>query len=561
MRMQSINAAMKGNEENWTFVGVPKWTEDHEGHIYPPVWSYPNFDTDPNRPPSSYAHELAREDFAFLTSHALSDTDISVAHKCPYGSVIHGGIVFRAVDSTRFYVLDIADMGRKGHHYELNLWVQDATGYRRLIASGRAPHSIVPERIVQTGPKTRAEWNNSSPDWVTIRIQATGTYIRVSMDGAIVFELRDRTYPIGYVGLAGRGAVYFKNLRVEGVPAEPQETWSLHDGEMPRFFYPGKKQAEGFNAYPAACRTEQGATLVVWGHTPLARKPRHSNTVVFTRSDDEGRTWSPLSCIYDNGDTICSPSSILAHQDGTISCFMRSWPEGGQRPANVTIRSTDGGKSWSTAEQLTFGGHPLTKTQGLYSPAIRLSDGTVVMCGYDAQVVPGGDPGCNADRLDRSLFLRSTDDGYTWDEPIYFDKDNYDHNECMVAEVEPGKLVAFMRTLAAPFMWISRSEDGGMTWTRLEQSTVSAECPILLKHSSGALVLGSRGFGTFLKLSFDGGQTWSGSYRMSPASAMMAMVEMADGRVLNIMHEGYRVPSYIRGQCFTVTQDGPRAAV
>ena len=28
--------------------------------------------------------------------------------------------------------------------------------------------------------------------------------------------------------------------------------------------------------------------------------------------------------------------------------------------------------------------------------------------------------------------------------PVYFDEQNTDHNECMVAEVAPGRLVAFM---------------------------------------------------------------------------------------------------------------------
>ena len=561
MLMQALDTALQGNEGNWAFVGVPKWTQDHEGHIYAPVWADPNFDTDPHQPPNHYAHELAREDYAFLTSQAFSDTDVSVDYRCPYGAVIHGGIVFRAVDGARFYVLNIEDMGRKGHHYELQLSVQDASGYRRRLASGRAPHSIVPEHIVQTGAKTRAEWYDSSPDWVTVRIQASGTYIRVSLNGAIVFELRDKTYPVGCVGLVGRGAVYFRNLRVAGLPAAAVEAWTTHTEELPRFFYPGREQAAGFNAYPAACRTDRGAILLVWGHTPLARKPTHSNTIVCTRSDDEGETWSPLSCIYDNGTAICCPSSILAHRDGSLSCFIRSLPEGGMEPANVAVRSTDGGGSWSAPEEISFGARPLAPTQGLYSPAIRLSDGTVAMCGYEARLAHGGEPGCNANRLDQALFLRSTDDGCTWEEPVYFDADNFDHNECMVAEVEPGTLIAFMRTLAAPCMWTSRSEDGGLTWSRLVQSSVSAECPILFRHSSGALILGSRGSGTFLRLSFDAGQTWSESFRMSPASAMMAMVEMADGRVLNVMHEGYRVPGYIRGQYFTVTREGPQAAL
>jgi len=190
----------------------------------------------------------------------------------------------------------------------------------------------------------------------------------------------------------------------------------------------------------------------------------------------------------------------------------------------------------------------------------RLSDGTVVFCGYEARTITGEDEATNAERLDRSLFFRSTDDGVTWEAPVYFDEDNYDHNECMVAETEPGKLVAFMRTLAAPFMWTSRSEDSGRTWTPLVQSNVSGECPYLVRHSSGTLVMASRGYGTFVKLSFDEGRSWTKEWRISPASAMLGMTELADGRIMIVMHEVYRVPGYIRGQFFRVTPDGPEAA-
>jgi len=191
---------------------------------------------------------------------------------------------------------------------------------------------------------------------------------------------------------------------------------------------------------------------------------------------------------------------------------------------------------------------------------LRLSDGTVVFSGYEAKTASGGEEGVNAERMDRSLLFRSEDDGMTWEAPILFGEGNFDTNECMVAEVGEGKMVAFMRTLAAPFMWTSRSEDGGKTWAKLAQSNVSGECPYLVRHSSGVLVLASRGAGRFVKLSYDDGETWTKEWRVSPASAMIGMVELGDGRMLIVMHEGYRIPGYIRGQLFRMTEDGPTAA-
>lgn len=563
--MNRLNTALVNHERDWTFIGAPGWKEDHEEHVYPPVWSNPRFDRDPSRVPDHYAHELAREDYAFLTCQPLADTDISVDYRCPYGSVIHGGIAFRALDSSRCYVLDLVDMGRKGHCYELTLWLQDASGYRKELARGRAPHSVVLEKIVQRGAQTRYEWNHSSPDWARLRVQASGTFIRVSMDGQIVFELRDQTYPVGCVGLVGRGAVYFRNLKVEGVPVALSAPWTKHEGELPRFFYPGGEQPEGFNAFPVVCHTEKGVTLVAWAHGPRREEYAADPTfIILTRSADEGRTWSRPQRLFGREGCACGVGSLFAHRDGSVSCLVSASPVGQEEatPLTFAMRSSDGGRGWSDPVEFRAGGKRLPDyghSVYLYSPMIRLSDGAVVMSGYETRTLPGGSLSSNADRLDRSLLFRSADDGHSWGEPSYFDPDNFDHNECMVAEVEPGKLVAFMRTLRAGNMWTSASVDGGHTWTPLAQSGVSGECPYLFRHSGGALILFNRGCGSFLKLSFDQGKSWTREFRISPASAMIGMAEMADGRILIAMHEGYRVPGYIRAQFFRVTPEGPMA--
>ena len=556
MHFTRLNTTLTGNRDSWTFIGHPGWREDHEGQIYPPVWSYESFDPDPTRPPNYYAHELAREDYAFLTSETLDDTDISVDHKCPYGSVLHGGIVFRAMDSARCYVLDVWDLGRKAQAYELTLWLQDGSGLRRELAMARMPHSIVPDRIVQNGARTRADWDRSSPDWVRLRVQASGTLIRVSMDGQIAFELRDDTYPVGRVGLVARGSVLFRDLQVEGAAEEPSEPWSAHEGELPRFFYPGGTQPEGFNAYPVVAQSDEGPTLVAWSHAP---RPRESEPcVVLTRSEDDGSSWTKPAVLFSRPGHYCMPTSLYVHRDGAVSCLIIYAESEASGAVTLVLRSEDGGDTWIEEGELAVGGRPLSSIPYAhpYSPMQRLSDGTVVMCVYEADTSRGDD---NSRRRDRSMLLRSEDDGRTWDEPIYFEPDNFDHNECMVAEVEPGRLVAFMRTLRATCMWTSTSDDGGRSWTKLTQSDISAECPCLLAHSSGALVLGSRGYGTFLRLSPDQGRTWSETFRLSPASAMMGLVEMGDGRVMVVMHEGYRVPGYIRAQCFDVTPGGPVA--
>ena len=564
--LHPFETGLTGRESDWAFVGVPAWTERAGGIICPPVWSDPAFDPDPAQVPNSYAHELAREDFAFLDTPPLDDTDVSVDFQCPYGAVLNGGVVFRAVDSRSFYVVDLIELGRKAQAYEVTLWVQEASGYRRLLARGLAPHSVIPDRIVQGGARSRAEWDHSSPDWLRLRVQATGSFIRVSADDRILFDLRDDTYAAGRLGLAARGAVAFRRLAAAGLPPRdpPAETaaWIPHRGELPRFLRPGHPQPVGFNAYPVVCRHPGGATALAWAHDASRGRATDGGTdpaVVLTRSADEGRTWSSPQVLFSRPGSHCAPTSLFAHRDGSLTALV-AWAADPASPALcLVLRSDDGGGTWRDRGELQVGGHPLSHLPfvGLYSPMQRLADGTVVMTAYEADDSAGHD---NAHRRDRALLLRSADDGRTWGEPTFFDAANFDHNECMVAEVSPGHLVAFMRTLRATHMWHSSSRDGGRTWSPLAESDISAECPCLLRHSSGALILGSRGAGTFVRLSVDGGQTWGTTWRISPASAMMGMVEMADGRVLVVMHEGYRVPGAIRGQFFRLADHGLVAA-
>lgn len=554
---------MANNMKDWTFFGDgngdAEWKQDHEDVIYPPAWSNKRFYRGKGKVPDLYAYELAKEDYAFLTSGYFDDVDISVKYKCFYGSVAHGGIIFRAESSTEFYVLDITDLGRKAHQYEMTLWAQYSSGYRKKLMTGFPYHSVVSEKFVQCGIETYDEWTHSSPDWFEVRIQATGTYIRVSADGNVIFDLRDSTYATGYTGLAARGNVCYKDLCVKGGACLPKRAFMAHKGEMPpEYFLPGGIQPEGFNAYPSVCCSNDGTVMAVW---KLERSVdgKREQSVLFSKLLNGANEWSTPSAIYSmsGGDKIFGASSVYSHLNGDVTCILNE--SGSEKSRNVKrtfcLRSTDRGESWFDAGDLpidlkTADGHEIHP----YSPMLRISDNKVIMTGYEADTGSGED---NSGRKDRSVLYISGDDGYTWQGPVYFDKNNFDHNECMAVETAPDRMIAFMRTLRSKNMWMSRSSDGGMTWSPLIQSDVTGECPYIIRHSSGALVFFSRGYGSFIKLSFDEGITWTSEFRISPASAMIGMTETKDGRIIIIMHEGYRVPGRIRGQFFDITAEGP----
>ncbi len=544
---KTVDMTLDCSEPQWVYVGDPQWKYDRDGVIFSPAWQ------DAELSYASLAHpygfDQARENYAFFTGTPMADVEIKVAYR-PYmcGS---GSVVFRAVDSARCYVVDIIDMGRKGSKHELTLWLQDETGYRRCLASGLAPHSQIPD-LVQGAPKNTEEWFSSSPEWVQLQVRATGSRIEVAVDGQTIIAVEDDTYAAGYVGLQAIGPVLFSDLRLKGTRCEPAEPWKLHEGQLPRFVYPGLNPPKGFNAWPLVAA--KGETVfVAWAHG-LHRA--WINALLLTRSDDGGLTWTPPEPVAhplikrDSRDDISQ--SLFIHDDDRLSCLI-NYQQDGSKDFGF-INSVDGGVTWSGPVAFRPGGKICSDDFEPYAPIIRLSDGTQVMTGYE-WVKQGGEDR-NDTRRDRSVLFRSTDDGLTWSAPIYFDEENFDHNECMVAEPFPGKLVAFMRTLRAPYMWTSSSADGGLTWTKLVQSKVTGECPYLLTHSSGALLMTSRNNGTVLKLSFDQGHSWA-TYRISSASAMVGMAELADGTVFIAMHESYRQGAYIRGQRFRVTKDGP----
>ena len=254
------------------------------------------------------------------------------------------------------------------------------------------------------------------------------------------------------------------------------------------------------------------------------------------------------------------PSFFFGHQDGRLSCPYKYGGESEILGPKVAY-SADGGKTWTAAKPLRVSGKPLNARAQKgkivpYSPITRYSDGTLLQFYYHVQTVEGGSVESNAERRDRSVVIRSIDDGRTWTGPYYLDSHNFDSNECMGAECSDGSIVAFSRTLRSPFMWMSKSGDKGISWSKHVPSDCTGECPQLLRHSSGVMIMGSRGTGIFMKTSIDEGQSWSRETRVSLCSGMMGLTEMKDGRVLVVFHEAYRTPTRIRGHYMRVKSNG-----
>jgi len=148
------------------------------------------------------------------------------------------------------------------------------------------------------------------------------------------------------------------------------------------------------------------------------------------------------------------------------------------------------------------------------------------------------------------MAVRSTDEGRTW-QPLgtvpYPDGINGDLcHEPHVVELDNGDLLGAVRVHNPFRTMLTRSSDGGKTWSVLEESGMNGAPPHLLKHSSGAIVCvfgyRSEPYGERAKISYDNGHTWSDDIVLrddGPSGDLgyPASIELADGSIMTIYYQ------------------------
>lgn len=570
---------MNGRENAWTFSGRSTWKEIN-GVLYSPMYANPLLDRGEDMPALYADYALFDEhpemryrwEYAFPTVDFFTDIDVSITLQQYYAPGGGCGIVFRALDNVRGYTVEVFDMGRKGHDYRVSLMVNDESGYGTELAVGFAPHSVMPDEVIHAQFTDRKGWEKTSPEPATLRVKTAGPRITVFMDGTEVFSVEDDTYSYGATGIiAGVSApIKITDYQLQARQAlTTKERWQAVDYSGFVTYPVPRHRVGGWYGNPLLSRMPDGKIVITFTRTkdgPPATWRGKNESPAFTFSADEGKTWSEpkIICIREGYKIY---GSVYGHKDGSWSFIGTMTKEKDEQQQamyrHIHMQSTDNGNTWSEMEDLKFNGR-LSHEYGwrgfyLYSVPFRISDGTVLMTGYRFELMPGAEIMNNDTRRDQSFVVRSTDDGKSWGAPILIDTDKFDTNECMVAEPEPGKLVSFSRTLRGRFMWTATSTDGGLTWSELKESSVSGECPNLLNHSSGAIVLASRDYlGNSVRITFDGGKSWTRKRRI-PVSGMATMVELKDSRVFIAGHTGWSNPTWIQADKFRITPDGPVA--
>jgi hypothetical protein len=267
----------------------------------------------------------------------------------------------------------------------------------------------------------------------------------------------------------------------------------------------------GQGYFPVALRLHDGRIAVVLrgGDAHVGIKGRLD--IVF--SSDEGNSWTKPAVVNDSPVDDRNPAFGQADDGTLVVGFWRTsrYDDMGRyndkldKPVNTWVtRSSDGGKTWSEPDEIDVAdigwGSP-------YGKIVTLPDGAMLMPVYGEGVRPRGER--PAVHEEASYLFRSTDHGKSW---VRFSTPGPKRfNETGLVRLPGGRLLAAMRTIAPQDVWLTVSDDDGMTWSEPKKLTPGSVHPADLVALSDGRVLLVTG------------------YRVSPDFGVRAVVGDKDG--------------------------------
>lgn len=209
-----------------------------------------------------------------------------------------------------------------------------------------------------------------------------------------------------------------------------------------------------------ALRILPGGEWVVLFMTGGSIEPELANFVALCRSADQGATWGPLEPVLRYADQACTLTEVLVLGEELV-VFVNLHGGGFDRWRNATIRSRDGGRSWSAPEPFAplprrgFVRNRYVATWGdwvmpyQYYEATGDADASPLQDGSFAQPWVGA--------------LVSSDAGRTWHDSSRVRGRAWAENN--VVELRDGRLVMLIRADGTGCLWRSDSADRGRTWS------------------------------------------------------------------------------------------------
>lgn len=321
---------------------------------------------------------------------------------------------------------------------------------------------------------------------------------------------------------------------------------------------------EPYAGWPTVARRANGELWVTWsggrdGHVcPMGQ-------VRAMTSKDDGATWTFPRVLFDGpiddrdsgvletgkGTLLVTTFTSLAYEESGL--LEKQTPErqarwkaaqdrltAEERRAQLgewVLRSTDGGKSWSS---------PIATIVNSPHGPTQLKDGRLLYVGKQLWNTDG-----------KIGVAESKDDGLTWTWLSEIptrpgDAVRRGYHELFALETDDGRIVAQIRNHNKPDVGSTlqcESSDGGKTWTVPKSIDVWGLPSHLLKLKDGRLLMtyGHRRppFGNQARISTDQGRTWSAPLTISADGTAgdlgyPSTVELADGTLLTVWYENMK---------------------
>ena len=170
--------------------------------------------------------------------------------------------------------------------------------------------------------------------------------------------------------------------------------------------------------------------------------------------------------------------------------YEQKWAEnvkfgaGKQHLGFYTVRSKDGGKTWSEPQYAATTGMHFTDTEGPADAMVAMPDGSILMplIGYNVR----GDLQNHS-----SVILRSTDSGKSWQYLSTIADDpggrKGHFQEPGLLRMKSGHLLAAMRNNSG-YVWTSKSKDDGKTWSEPRPSPMTGHPADLAQLADGRVI-------------------------------------------------------------------------
>jgi len=305
---------------------------------------------------------------------------------------------------------------------------------------------------------------------------------------------------------------------------------------------------EGYHTYriPAIVVSNKGTVLAFCEGRKTHSYDDGDVDIVLKRSFDNGKTWSDLQLVYEQGGdahiTIGNPVPVVDRDTGTIWLFF-----GRNFEHPLMTRSNDDGVTWAKPVELT-GTIKASDHPGWFLPGpghgIQLKGGPkkgrLVVPAY-ATVAKG--PVNNT----CSFIIYSDNHGRTWKRGGYTKRIG---SECLVCEMPDGDLYMTIRGRTRKYAW---SRDGGETWepVQVEKDLMEPTC-----QASVVQYIGERKNLTFfcnpasrtrknmtIRFSRDNCENWSeGKVIHQGPSAYSDLAVLTNGELCCLYEAGYRDP-------------------